>query len=82
MKGDATYMHPNKENTERVGTIFSLQGKRQEHLGTAEAGDIVATTKLQSVKTGDTLCDAADPIVYEEIAYPAPMLAMAASAFC
>lgn len=80
MKGDATYMHPNKENTERVGTIFSLQGKRQEHLGTAEAGDIVATTKLQSVKTGDTLCDAADPIVYEEIAYPAPMLAMAASA--
>ena len=80
MKGDATYMHPNKENTERVGTIFSLQGKRQEHLGTAEAGDIVATTKLQSVKMGDTLCDAADPIVYEEIAYPAPMLAMAASA--
>ena len=76
MKGDATYMHPNKENTERVGTIFSLQGKRQEHLGTAEAGDIVATTKLQSVKTGDT----AAPIVYEEIAYPAPMLAMAASA--
>ena len=80
MKGDATYMHPNKENVERVGTIFSLQGKRQEHLNAAEAGDIVATTKLQSVRTGDTLCDSADPIVYEEIAYPAPMLAMAASA--
>lgn len=38
MKGDATYMHPNKENTERVGTIFSLQGKRQEHLGTGGGG--------------------------------------------
>lgn len=80
MRGDSTYAHPNKENTERVGTIFSLQGKRQEHLASAAAGDIVATTKLQSVKTGDTLCDGADPIVYEDIEYPAPMLAMAAAA--
>ena len=80
MRGDAVYYHPNKEKEERVGTIFTLQGKRQDNLNTLSAGDIAVTTKLQDVHTGDTLCDKNDAIQYERITYPEAMLEMAASA--
>lgn len=80
MRGDAVYYHPNKEKEERVGTLFTLQGKRQDNLNTLSAGDIVVTTKLQDVRTGDTLCDKNDAIQYERITYPEAMLEMAASA--
>ncbi len=80
MKGDASYYHPNKDETERIGTLFTMQGKQQHNLAQAAAGDIVVTTKLQDVKTGDTLCDKNDPILYETISYPEAMLEMAASA--
>ena len=80
MRGDSSYFHPNRENEERIGTVFTLQGKKQENLNRAEAGDIIVTTKLQQVKTGDTLCDKNDRIQYEKIAYPQAMLEMAAKA--
>lgn len=80
MRGDISYFHPNKENEERIGTLFTLQGKVQHNLNQVAAGDIVVTTKLQQVKTGDTLCDKNDAIQYEAIAYPEAMLEMAASA--
>ena len=80
MKGDATYYHVNKDESERIGTLFTMQGKQQFNLAQAAAGDIVVTSKLQEVKTGDTLCDKSAPIQYESIAYPEAMLEMAASA--
>lgn len=80
MRGDSSYFHSNRENEERIGTVFTLQGKKQENLNRAEAGDIIVTTKLQQVKTGDTLCDKNDRIQYEKIAYPQAMLEMAVKA--
>ena len=80
MRGDISYNHPNKDTEERIGTLFTLQGKQQHNLNVAAAGDIVVTTKLQQVKTGDTLCDKNDAIQYEGILYPTAMLEMAASA--
>jgi elongation factor G len=39
----------------RVGGLYRLQGKKQEALAKAEAGDIVAVARLEGVLTGDTL---------------------------
>ena len=80
MKGDANYYNVNKKGEERIGTIFSMQGKQQANLSVVAAGDIVVTTKLQQVRTGDTLCDKNDIIQYEGISYPEPMLEMAVTA--
>ena len=77
MKGDSVYALSNGDDTERVGAIFTMQGKKQEGMSIAHAGDIVVTAKLAAAKTGDTLCDRNSLIRYEKIAYPEPMLAMA-----
>ena len=77
MQGDSSYYNVNREDMERVGTIFTLQGKHQINLPIAHAGDIIAVAKLQGTKTGDTLCDKDAVVRYDAIDYPQSMLDMA-----
>lgn len=42
-------------NQVRVGGIYRLLGQQQQSLTQAEAGDIVALSRMEGVKTGDTL---------------------------
>ncbi len=70
-------LNTNSEKTERISTIFSTCGKNQKAQKIAHAGDVVITTKLQATKTGDTLCDAQNPIRYETVTHPASMFTMA-----
>ena len=80
MKGDATYLNSSCGQMERVGAVSSMQGKNQENLKVAHAGDIVVVAKLNATKTGDTLCDKDEPIRYDPITYPESMLVMAVKA--
>lgn len=57
---------------EKLGKLFFLRGKNQTELNYAEAGDIVAVTKLQYTLSGDTLCDKNDIIRYLPLDYPQP----------
>lgn len=68
------------EKAEKLGTLFYLRGKTQSEVGTVEAGDIVAATKLQYSQTGDTLCDKANYIEYPPVSFPEPSLYMAVEA--
>ena len=54
--------------------------KISKHKNIAHAGDIVIVTKLQSTKTGDTLCDAQSPIRYEPVEFADSMFTMAIKA--
>ncbi|WP_429885255.1 elongation factor G [Geoalkalibacter halelectricus] len=65
LKSDSSVYNPNKDVTERVGQIFEMEGKKQKPIALAVAGDIVAIPKLKSTVTGDTLCDAAHPVIFE-----------------
>lgn len=80
MKCDKTYYHSNANDDTRIGALFTMQGKQQEKLAKVEAGDIVVTTKLADVKTGDTLCAREAPITFDFTTLPEPMLVMAATA--
>lgn len=60
------------EKTEKAGGLFLLRGKNQLSVSQVNAGDIAALSKLQFTNTGDTLCDAANPIRYEKISFPEP----------
>ena len=70
LNSDSTVFNATKGVDERIGQIYELEGKKQKPIKQAVAGDIVAVAKLKETVTGDTLCDAAKPVVYE----PAPLL--------
>jgi elongation factor G len=56
LAGDATLVDASRDGMKvRVGGLYRLQGKKQESLPKAEAGDIVAIARLEGVLTGDTL---------------------------
>jgi len=61
----------------RIGRLFRMHANRQESIDAAYAGDIVAVVGLGKTRTGDTLCDPANPIVLESIEFPAPVISIA-----
>ena len=77
LTGDMMLYNVNAEKSEKPGTIYSLKGKKQNATQKVCAGDICALAKLQSVATGNTLCDGANPVKYPEIEFPAPCISKA-----
>ncbi len=74
---DASCYVANKQVKEKVGHLFRLEGKKQEHVKEIGAGDIAAAAKLNEVSTGDTLCDEKAPIEYEGPVRFAPIMSFA-----
>jgi elongation factor G len=74
---DMTCYLPNKQAKEKIGHMFRLEGKKQEGVKEACAGEIVAAAKLKEVATGDTLCDERAPIQYPGPARFAPSISFA-----
>ena len=77
LTGDMLLYNANAEKTEKPGTIYTLKGKKQTPTQKVCAGDICALAKLQSVATGNTLCDASNPVKFPEIEFPAPCISKA-----
>lgn len=66
----------NKDNDEKISSIYYIKGKKQETTSSIVAGDIGALAKLGDVTTGDTLSE--DPsLKFEPIVTPAPVYSMA-----
>jgi elongation factor G len=55
LTADATLVDTTRELKVRAAGLFKLQGKKQEPLPTASAGEVVAIARLDGVHTGDTL---------------------------
>ena len=64
-------------NTERIGKVVFLRGKKQEDAKELCAGDIGAVPKLQNTNTGDTLCSPLRKVTLQGLEYPNPTLSMA-----
>ncbi|MBQ4638090.1 MAG: elongation factor G, partial [Clostridia bacterium] len=77
LTGDMTLYNPNSEKNEKAGTVYMMRGKKQTAVDKLIAGDIGALAKLQNTATGNTLCDAAKPIKYEEFKFPKPVISLA-----
>ena len=67
----------NKQVKEKIGHMFRLEGKKQEGVKEAVAGEIVAAAKLKEVTTGDTLCDEKSPIQFDGPAHFSPVISFA-----
>jgi elongation factor G len=66
-----------KDNRERIGRMLLMHANHREDIKEARAGDIVALAGLKNTTTGDTLCDADDPVVLERMEFPDPVIEIA-----
>src|SRR4029079_19050404 len=72
-----TVFNSTKQRTERIGRILKMHANKREEIKEVYAGDIAAAVGLQSVSTGDTLCDEKQPIVLESMDFPKPVISLA-----
>ncbi len=75
-KGDQI-LNATKNRKERVGRMVMMHANKQEEIGEAYAGDIMALAGLKETTTGDTLCDYAKPVVLETMTFPQPVIEIA-----
>jgi elongation factor G len=75
-KGDQI-LNATKNRKERVGRMVMMHANKQEEIAEAFAGDIMALAGLKETTTGDTLCDAAKPVVLETMTFPVPVIEIA-----
>jgi len=66
-----------KDKKERVGRLLRMHANKKEEVEAVAAGDIAAAIGLKLTTTGDTLCDADEPIVLEAMTFPEPVIAVA-----
>jgi len=70
-------MNAGKGRKERLGRILQMHANKREEREEVFAGDIAAAIGLKEVKTGDTICDPAHPVILEAMKFPEPVIAVA-----
>ncbi len=66
-----------KNVKERVGRIMRMHANKREDIESASAGEIVAIGGMKKVTTGNTICNAENPIILESIEFPDPVVQVA-----
>jgi elongation factor G len=75
-QGAAVY-NSSKDRKERIGRLIRMYADRREDIQDAGAGDIAAVLGLKFSFTGDTLCDASNQVILENITFPEPVISVA-----
>ena len=66
-----------KKRPARIGRLLKMHANKREELKEVRSGDIVAVVGLNTVQTGDTVCDKDAPVVLEQIDFPTPVISLA-----
>ena len=77
LESGKTVINTNKNQRERMGRILLMHANHREDLDCVYSVDIAAAVGLKNTTTGDTLCDAAHPIVLESMEFPEPVIRVA-----
>ena len=77
--GDIVY-NMTKDETEKISSLYILNGKQQIPTDVIKAGDIGAFAKLSYTLTNDTLCDANNKVEFKSIDFPKPVYTLAIAA--
>jgi elongation factor G len=73
----SSVLNSTKGRKERIGKIYQMHANKREERPSAIAGQIVAVMGLKDTTTGDTLSDAAKPVILESMTFPAPVINVA-----
>ena len=77
VEAGTTVLNSTKDKKERIGRMLLMHANNREDIKEAYAGDIVALAGLKEVRTGDTLCDLAKPVILERMEFPEPVIEIA-----
>jgi elongation factor G len=72
-----SFLNPRTKKKIKIQKIFHMEANRRKEIKTCQAGDIVAVVGPKGIATGDTLCDNANPICYEPLVFPEPVIFVA-----
>ncbi|MBS2025796.1 MAG: elongation factor G [Deltaproteobacteria bacterium] len=77
LESGGTVWNSIKGKRERIGRLLRMHANKREEIQEILAGDIGAIVGLKGATTGDTLCDADDPIILEKMDFPNPVIDIA-----
>ncbi len=72
----ASIQNSTRGKKERIGRMVEMFAKEANAIEEARAGDIIALVSLADTETGDTLCDANNPVVLERMRFPEPVISV------
>ena len=76
MAGSYVY-NPRSGKKERISRLFQMNSNKEIPMESIDAGDIGAGVGFKDIRTGDTLCDEAKPIVLESMTFPDTVISIA-----
>ena len=76
---DTTLVNARTGETEKLGRLYTMCGKKSTEVKALGCGDIGAIGKMDKVKTGDTLCDAKNIVRLHGMDYAQPCYSRAIS---
>ncbi len=79
INSDTTLVNARTGETEKLGRLYTMCGKKNTEVKELGCGDIGAIGKMDKVRTGDTLCDPRKVVSLKGIPYAAPCYSMAIS---
>ena len=74
---DTTLVNARTGETEKLGRLYTMCGKKSTEVKALSCGDIGAIGKMDKVKTGDTLCDPRKVVSLKQIPYAQPCYSQA-----
>ncbi len=77
LEGGSYVLNTRSDNKERISRLYKMHANKQTQIDRVEAGDIVAAVGFKDIRTGDTLCDPAHPIILESMVFPEPVIGIA-----
>ena len=78
MLDSGSYVYNTRTNKkERISRIFQMHANKQNAIDSLHAGDIAAVVGFKDIKTGDTLCDEKNKVVFESMDFPDPVIGYA-----
>ncbi len=69
--------NPRSGKKERISRLFQMNSNKEIPMESIDAGDIGAGVGFKDIRTGDTLCDEANPIVLESMTFPDTVISIA-----
>ncbi|MCX5992887.1 MAG: elongation factor G [Chloroflexi bacterium] len=77
IKVGAQIYNASRQGRERLGRLLLMHANKREEIDEVDTGCIAATLGLKNTFTGDTLCEAGQSVLLEDIKFPEPVIAMA-----